>query len=203
MTQETRLTYLILGVVIGFLVTSAVAIVYIHWWRPSEIESYVFSRSKNLLSQAEAAGRSDTLVLGDSIVEGNSLTDLCGTTFAAGIGGGNVADLAKIAPDLIAATRPSRIVVALGTNDVLQRKAEGQAFEKRYLSLLATLPVKPFALVGVLNGPNEFIKRTAASIGAGYVPPIPASMTKDGIHPTLPGLKLWRDRVAHFCQVSR
>ncbi|HEX8418538.1 MAG TPA: SGNH/GDSL hydrolase family protein [Sphingomonas sp.] len=199
MTQETRLTYLILGVVIGFLVTSAVAFGYIHWWKPSAIESYVFSRSKNLLSQAQATGKVDTLVIGDSIVEGNSLTDLCGVTFGAGVGGGNVADLTKIAPDLIAATRPDRIVVALGTNDVLQRKAEGQAFEQRYLALLASLPVKPFALVGVLNGPNDFIQRTASAIGAAYVTPLPANLLKDGIHPNLAGLKVWRDQVARAC----
>lgn len=199
MTQETRLTYLILGAVIGFLVTSAVAFAYIRLWQPSAIESYVSSRSNNLLSQAQAAGKSDTLVLGDSIVEGNSLTGLCGSTFAAGIGGGSVVDLAKVAPDLIAATRPGHIVVALGTNDVLEKKAEGLEFEKRYLSLLASLPVKPFALVGVLNGPNDFIKRTASAIGAAYIAPLPVSLLKDGIHPNLAGLKVWRDRVARAC----
>jgi lysophospholipase L1-like esterase len=199
MKPERHAPYILAGVAIGFLLTSAVSIAYIHWWLPSPASEYIRNRSVHLVSQAQAAGKADTLVLGDSIVEENALDDLCGRTFAAGIGGATVADLAKIAPALVAATHPRRIVLALGTNDVLRRIGEGSPFRERYLSLLASLSVKPFALVGVANGQNDFIRRTASTIGATYVPPIVPALTSDGIHPTLPGRKLWKARVARAC----
>lgn len=199
MNQGGRTVFLVLGIAIGFFVTSAAAVVYVRWCQPTSIAEYVRTRSIHIVSQAEAAGKADTLVLGDSIVEGNSLDGVCGRTFAAGVGGGTVADLAKITPALVAATQPNRIVVALGTNDVLQRKADGLPFRQRYLALLGSLPVKPFALVGVANGPNDFIQRTASKIGAAYIPPIAASLTRDDIHPALPGRKLWKKRIARVC----
>jgi hypothetical protein len=196
---EHHKAYVLAGAAISFIITSGAAIGYMRWGQPTEMQTYVHYRSINLVSQAEAFGKVDTLVLGDSIVEGNALDGLCGRTFAAGVGGGGVEDLNRIVPALLAATTPHSIVVALGTNDVLEHKGEGQPFRDRYAHLISTLPVKPFALVGIAQGQNEFIRHVAYKIGAVFIPPIAPALTKDGIHPTRPGLKLWRERVSAVC----
>ena len=158
--------------------------------------SYESQREKFVLVQAAVEGPVDTLVLGDSITESNDLDGLCGTTFAAGIGGAKIADIRRVAPTLIHLTHPKRIVLAIGTNDAW---GESKSFRSDYDELLSSLPMKPSILVGIHNGDNAFIAAQARKIGAAYVPPIPANMTWDSYHPTPDGARLWRSNVARAC----
>jgi len=161
--------------------------------------SYESQREKFVLVQAELMNPSDTIVLGDSITETNVLDGLCGKTFAAGIGGALIDDMQRLAPTLIAKSGARMAVLAIGTNDVIDRKPR---FDDRYRKLLDSLPVKPFALVGVHNGDNAFIVSEAHRIGAAYVPPLPTNLTRDGIHPNAQGARWWKARVAAACPRS-
>jgi lysophospholipase L1-like esterase len=152
-----------------------------------------------MLARAAQTGKVDTVVLGDSIAEMNDLDALCGTTFNAGVGGAAIEDVRGFAPAVLGMTRPARIVLAVGTNDVLLGGRHLARFQVDYAALVDSLPVRPFALVGVDHGDNRFIQAEAGRIGAAYVPPVAKAMTRDGIHPTDAGLKLWRERVAAAC----
>lgn len=156
-------------------------------------------REPFVLVQAEIVGPVDTLIVGDSIVETNVIGDVCGKTFAAGIGGATLSDLTRVVPALVKFSRPKMLVVAAGTNDMLQGHGFGATFENRYRALLGILPVRPFALIGVQGGDNTFIANTARSIGARYIAPVPKATTRDGIHPDARGARIWRDRVVSAC----
>jgi lysophospholipase L1-like esterase len=166
---------------------------------PETREALVAQRESGMLARAALAGTVDTVALGDSITEMNALDDLCGTTFNAGVGGATINDLRRFVPGVLKATRPTRIVLAVGTNDVLLGGERVAQFRANYLALLDSLPVRPFALVGVDRGDDAFIQTEANRIGAAYVPPVAKSLTYDGIHPTRAGLKLWRERVRAVC----
>ncbi len=180
-------------------VIAAALVVHLRRPVPETRESYIAERETNMLARAAQTGKVDTIVLGDSIAEMNKLDDLCGATFNAGVGAAAIEDLRRFAPAVVRMTRPSHIVLAVGTNDVLLGGAHVARFRADYAALVDSLPVAPFALVGVDRGDNQFIKSEADRIGATYVPPIAGSMTYDGIHPTAAGLKLWRERVGAAC----
>jgi lysophospholipase L1-like esterase len=152
-----------------------------------------------MLARLRQTGKVETVVLGDSIAEMNDLDRLCGTTFNAGVAGAAIEDLPRFAPTVLRATRPTKIVLAVGTNDVLLGGPYITRFRADYVALVNGLPVRPFALVGVDRGDNQFIAAEAQRIGAVYVPPLARSMTYDGVHPNPAGLKLWRARVAATC----
>lgn len=80
-----------------------------------------------------------TLVFGDSLVEGTAIDTLCGeTALAAGAWGARLADIAAIAPAIVEAARPKRVVVAVGINDAVRaRKTDPTAFAAAYRALVA------------------------------------------------------------------
>jgi lysophospholipase L1-like esterase len=198
MSRARRLSYaILLAALIGLCV--AVYLRRVAATTPQTRESYVAERERRMQARAIQAGKVDTVVLGDSITEMNALDGLCGTTFNAGVGGAAIDDLRRWTPNVLKVTRPTRIALAIGTNDVLAGGARVVQFRASYAALLDSLPVRPFALVGVDRGDNRFIRAEADRIGAAYVPPVARSLTYDGIHPTPAGLRLWRARVAATC----
>ena len=188
----------VLIVTVLALVAAAI-VIHLRNAAPETRETSIAERSTNMLTRAVQTGKVDTVVLGDSIAEMNNLDELCGTTFNAGVGGAAIEDLRRVAPAVLRSTRPTHIVLAIGTNDVLLGGDHVRHFRANYAALVDSLPVAPFALVGVGQGDNQFIQAEAEWIGAAYVPPIAKSMTYDGIHPTAAGLKLWRERVGAAC----
>ena len=158
------------------------------------------SWERDVLVEAQRTGKVDTVALGDSITQMIPLDNLCGRTFNAGVSGATIDDVRRMAPSFLAATHPGYIVLGIGTNDVLKGGEFAARFRASYSALLASLPVKPFALVGVANGDNGFIAGEAARIGAAYIPPLPRSVTwDDGIHPDTQGQIVWRSRVEKVC----
>jgi lysophospholipase L1-like esterase len=167
--------------------------------RPQTRESYIAEHEAGMLARAAQTGKVDTVALGDSITEMNTLDGLCGRTFNAGVGGAAISDLRRFAPAVLKLARPSHIVLAIGTNDVLLGRTHLAGFRASYAALVDSLPVRPFALVGVDRGDNQFIKAEAGRIGAAYIPPVAKSLTYDGIHPSAAGRRLWRERIAAVC----
>lgn len=158
------------------------------------------SWERDVLAEAQRTGKVDTIALGDSITQMIQLDNLCGRTFNAGVSGATIDDVRRMAPSFLAATHPDYVVLAIGTNDVLRGGEFAARFRSNYSALLASLPIKPFALLGVANGDNGFIAAEAAKIGAAYIPPLPRGLTwDDGIHPNTPGGMVWRSRVEKVC----
>jgi lysophospholipase L1-like esterase len=194
----TRARIITLALVLAAVAAVAI-IIYLRRTAPETREAYIAERETSMLARAAQTGKVDTVVLGDSIAEMNELDDLCGATFNAGVGGAAIEDLRRFAPAVIRMTRPARIVLAVGTNDVLLGGPHVARFRTAYAALIDSLPIAPFVLVGVERGDNAFIRSEAERIGAAYVPPVARSLTYDGVHPTAAGLKLWRERVGAAC----
>lgn len=87
-----------------------------------------------------------TIVFGDSLVEGTAIDTLCGEpALAAGAWGARLADIAAIAPPIVAAARPKRVVVAVGINDAIRaRPTDPAAFAATHRAL-----VEPWRAAGL------------------------------------------------------
>jgi len=160
------------------------------------------------------------VVLGDSIVELQSFTTLCGLpVFNAGISGATTAQVARKAAVIVKAARPAIVVVAVGINDmaIAQRTPE-DVWEAQYRDLLASLKAPRIIVMGIqpvepakrwgqifetaaIGRDNEALARIAAAAGAVYVPPWPSAegLTFDGVHPTADGDRRWQASIAPAC----
>ncbi|RDC61368.1 hypothetical protein HME9302_02590 [Alteripontixanthobacter maritimus] len=76
--------------------------------------SYAKTRAGFVVQEAQQVGKVDTLVIGDSLIEQTYFPDRCGSVFAAGIGGARVRDFQAIIDELLSATQPDTVIVALG-----------------------------------------------------------------------------------------
>jgi lysophospholipase L1-like esterase len=137
------------------------------------------------------------VVIGDSITEMSRLPEMIGDkpVVNAGIGGATISDFEVIAPHLIAGSKPSLIVIALGTND-----AGSGTIQQDYTALLSRLKTLAPRLLAVgvmrLDGSdliNAQIRAAADSEGVQFIQmPTPEGSTlADGIHLNAAGYRLW------------
>ncbi|SFR86158.1 SGNH/GDSL hydrolase family protein [Sphingomonas jatrophae] len=185
-----------LGLVTGFILALR------PWQQPRS--DYTALREDFVRSNLELAMPADTLVLGDSVSESVNFEQVCGTTFNAGIGGAKVPDAARLAPLALARIRPRTVILAIGTNHFWDGPALTDAFRRDYLALARSLPGRKI-IVGVPNSApaSAFMRQVAAELGASYVAPLTGKLTRDGVHLTIAGARLYRDRIAAACAMTR
>lgn len=161
------------------------------------------------------------IVLGDSITEASTLPrSLCGHAVVnAGLDGASTkSELGTWLIEVLNGRRAAAILIALGTNDALQGRAQ-EAFEANYRSLLAQLNAATDRLV-VLGIPgielrgrmteayraetmerivafNAALPGLAARSGGTFaaLPPMPTPHTIDGVHLDAAGYTVWEDAV--------
>lgn len=165
---------------------------------------YADNRAPFVIQLAEQFGQADTLILGDSLVEQTNFAQVCGATFNAGIGGARVQDVRAALPQLLSATQPRRVVVAVGANHFAAGEEFG-TFRHQYPLLLDELGAQELVLVGVPNSSeaSHFVRETARARGLNYLPPITAPVKSDGLHHTVEGSLAFRDLVASSCHRSQ
>lgn len=184
---------------------------------PDELATYIAGRGFVLAEQARVAPKGMTLIVGDSIVERAWHRDICGApVFNAGISSAALRDLAPLATALVPILQPSRIILAIGTNDAATGRAvPTAAWIRDYEKLLDTLPGDRVALVaipavepgkrasGLIDGADLAAKNRALLALANrrrlaFAPSISIA-TSDGLHPTAAGAAAWRANVDRHC----
>ncbi len=157
---------------------------------------------------ARQAGPGQMLLVGDSIVEMQALPPLCGlTAINAGISGARSTDLVDFAESAIALTRPSKIVFAVGVNDL--RHGTGlDAWTARTTELIGLWPGKPI-IVGITplkdrdrttaERMNDVLRHLAKARGGVFVTGLTSQETFDGVHPSPAGAKAWQARIDGAC----
>ncbi|WP_157217793.1 SGNH/GDSL hydrolase family protein [Flavisphingomonas formosensis] len=142
------------------------------------------------------------VALGDSIVESVYLSDVCGTSFNAGIGGGKIGDVQFLAESILKRLRPHMILVAVGTNDVWAGAGIAE-FRQKYSELLNHLPVAKTMLMGVPNSAaaSATIRDLAVAHSFTYVAPVtgPGLTVDDGAHLKSLGAIVFRNRIERAC----
>jgi|GEM_PF-826762 len=186
---------------------------------------YHMLRAQTLEGQASKRPAGGVLVLGDSIVELQNFTSLCGLpVFNAGISGLTTDRLAGLAPQLVAAARPRLVVVAIGANDTRRDAAvvPEDRWRAAYRKLLTAAGRRPVIVVGVqpiekdkpgaalFDGPamaarSAVLARIAHAAGAAYVPPLASvqGLTVDGVHLNAEGDRQWQASVEAACEKGK
>ena len=190
-------------------------------WRirqaPTELATYVVGRGYILIEQARNAPKGMTLIVGDSIVERAFHRDACGApVFNAGISSAGLHDLAPLAAELSSILKPTRIILAIGTNDAaVGRVAPVSEWVRDYEKLLSSLPADRVELVAIpavepgkaasaaidiagLAAKNRALRALALRRGVTFAPSV-AMDTSDGLHPTAAGAIAWRENVERQC----
>jgi lysophospholipase L1-like esterase len=190
----------LVGVIVG------VAFGYAHWRKP--IASPIVSRHEVLLWRANDMAPGGVLVLGDSITDRQQIVSLCGVpVFNAAISHAKAEDILPMADALVARTRPSRLVLELGANDLLVADptplARYQAEMERLAGLaprpiIVALPTDPHFLAQAQAG-NAYLRRLASTTGGVFVEPLPTAMTVDGVHLNAPGRMEFKRGVNAAC----
>jgi len=159
--------------------------------------AYIEVQEHLIAQQAEMAGHVDTVIFGDSIASAVLMTNNCGVTFNAARAAADIRAVKNIANDTLQHIDPDKIIIAVGTNDAIRGDGSKPIFQRRYMQMIDSLGQRPFALVGIANDKpaNETVKSIAH-----FVPPVPTSMTSDGIHPGAAGSQLWRSQVEMLCK---
>jgi hypothetical protein len=148
------------------------------------------------------------IVFGDSIVESAPLPpSICGTPIVnAGIGGAGIDYFVRYSKELLGASAPKLIVLAVGINDAHEETL--RSFRSRYQSavtalsqraplVLATIaPVEPgtftqMIMPGALPLLNKTIKDTGEAIIDLNEQMIGSHLTTDGVHLNAKGYALW------------
>jgi hypothetical protein len=174
-----------------------------HRWRQSP--SAAFHQTESIvLARAGDVAPGGIVVLGDSIVEQQQIDRLCGLpVLNAGISGARIGHYVGLTPRVLTLARPSRVVVALGTNDLRGRKPTSPTeFEQQVQQVLAEAGPRPI-VVGVA-GPqakslNNVLAAAARARGGVFVEPPPVDLTSDGVHLSAAGKREWRRRVEAAC----
>lgn len=168
-------------------------------------------RAEIIKSVAHQIDPAQMAVIGDSIVEQQKLPHLCGLeSLNAGMSGARASDIAELALPAIGAARPSRAVLAVGTNDFRDgRPVNGDHWKRNIQVILDQLPARPI-VVGIGDLPNSssqqiaaanlFLAAEASRRRGRFVAPLPANLTIDGIHPSVTGMREWQRRVQAACQ---
>ena len=205
---------------IGLSIMLAVVSAFLAWRLrgcDADAADYIASRAYILVQQGRTAPEGMTLVVADSIVEQAYHRDLCGApVFNAGISSAGLRHLAPLATDLSGILKPSRIILAIGTNDAAAgRRVPTADWIRDYEALLAALPVERIELVAIppvepgkpgsgaidladLADKNRELQSLAARRRIPFAPSAPLP-TRDGIHVDADGAAAWRENVERHC----
>jgi hypothetical protein len=163
---------------------------------------YRASRWEVVHEHAAQAPAGLTLLLGDSLIERQFIPELCGPALNAGVRSATSEDVQAHAGALIAAARPSRVVVNVGVNDA-EAGVDQRTFRANYETILAAIGALPALAVGIPGGGpyDEILRRLAAERGAPYLAwPVDAKFTIDGLHLNVEGAAIWQSAAkAAFC----
>jgi len=157
-------------------------------------------RGLAIQSHLDQIGPGAALVIGDSIVERQAFGTLCGLpVINAGIGRATAEDALAFGPMVSVRAKPAITIVAIGTNDSMQRRASAD-FRRDFRLLLDR--TMPDMVVGVRDPRiDALIQSEADRAGAAYVPPEePAAIqTVDGVHPSPLGARSWQAAIERHC----
>ena len=173
--------------------------------------SYAAGREKALLSHA-AQGDFPVIMVGDSFVELADMPTLCGRrVLNAGVNGAKVADVARLAPSIIANEKPELVIVNVGVNDAHEDSMTPIADIKRDLALIARtaeavgarvlfLGVAPLSGRGLSAGFDQgHARKINAVVRELGGRPVPVLDSDDGLHPNAAGYRVWRSVIAPNC----
>ncbi len=189
-------------------------------------------REMAILSQAAEIDHPVTLMLGDSLTELAYLPSICqDTIFNAGVGNATLANTFALAQRVLKLIKPSKIIIAVGTNDA-QTTIETplEVFASQYKSLieasraegaeLYVANIPPIASTGrqIIDQShilelNRIIENVAKTTGTplidffGGMQPVngflPINLTViDGVHLTPAGYKLWLHTLSSICPLG-
>lgn len=184
--------------------------------------SYMLTRQTMLLRQAEQAAPVDTVIIGDSIVDGMYLGKAGGNIFLAGIGGSGVGDWLTFAPKLAQVLDAKLLIIALGVNDAVKGLVDTKHFYADYsklclslreqgtkLALASILPVEQGKIFGdeifdskAIREFNLIIEELALENGFDFINfftvfadadgLMPHGLTTDGVHLTKKAYTRWK-----------
>jgi lysophospholipase L1-like esterase len=179
--------------------------------------AYIHQRAKVLTEEAQREEAGHVLLVGDSISERSGVHQLCGRdVFNVGISGAKLSDMHDLAIQLAEATKPSRVFVAIGTNDAKAADATDAAeWAREYTAMVRNFAPTPVVLVPApviepgKQWSSEFSEASLARLNA-LLPAIakatgarilsrPVVETADGVHPTKKGAADWRAPLKGGC----
>ncbi|MDC7675197.1 SGNH/GDSL hydrolase family protein [Asticcacaulis machinosus] len=172
-------------------------------------------RVKAVISQASQV-QAETLIVGDSLTEFAYLPELCGASVLnAGISSATIQDASTWTRSLIEASKPKRVVFALGTNNaklaesktpvpmVMQTYAalidEAKGHDIYVATLPAVSPERPGFDATHIKALNEGIKTLAAEKGVTLIDLDRELPMTDGVHLTSEGYAIWRTQLNAVC----
>ena len=166
------------------LCSGGVASGYARWH--GKVRPYPEIRSQRIETLAATYPVFDTLLLGDSIGEGITLSGACGSTFNAAISYNQSRDVHMIG-------NPKRVVLFIGANDWPHQ------YQNDVSALLKRLP-RPLVFVDTSRSPETkaFAARLARRMGVRLVSTVGIE-TIDGVHPTITGARALKARVEQAC----
>jgi lysophospholipase L1-like esterase len=191
-------------------------------------QGHFYLRELAILSQAAEIDHPVALMLGDSITEFAYLPSICrGTILNAGVAGATLANTFDLSQRILKLIRPSKIIIAIGTNDAQTAiETSPDIFASRYGSLvekaratgaeLYVANIPPIALEGqrVVDPTrilklNQIIENVSKATDAplidlfGGMQPVngflPSALTTDGIHLTPAGYNRWLRTLSSVC----
>ena len=181
---------------------------------------YNARRSRILGFQAANLPPGGAVVLGDSIVELQIFSTLCGRpVLNAGMSGIKTGELADQAPGILAQAHPSLVILAVGANDLTRStQTPTDQWRRDYARLLRAVGKTPLMIMGIqpfeqgkiYSGKidpagrrieNVLLPQIASAAGAIYVPPLSSAdgLTSDGVHPNREGARHWQASVEAAC----
>jgi lysophospholipase L1-like esterase len=187
--------------VVGIAVGIISSILYPHVRLCSDVPCDHFNARvwaiENIVSQKGTLPR--YLAIGDSITEAAALPNICGrSAINAGIAGATIRTFDRLARYLADLAQPDFIVMALGTNDALQNRAD--VFQERLSTLVRSLNLWPVILVPLPPGQGvKNVNLFNAAIDSMQVIKVPALdnvETTDGVHLTALAYVAWKDSIA-------
>lgn len=164
-------------------------------------------RRHEVIREAQTFPAGQALLIGDSITQAMSISELCGLkVLNAGIISTRVEDWTRLAPYLVAKTRPRIVVYALGVNDADDLiKFDPGTWARTYGRLRApggyvmgVWPIEPLKNPAFLPARVAAMNRLLAN-QRGYIEPDSGNFTRDGVHLTRSGKRLWRQRLETIC----
>ena len=168
-------------------------------WRKATVGSDRKSyRALVIQEQAQQLTSGTVLILGDSLIERQRITTICGEqTLNAGIGSATSADLVALLRTL-GTVKPSRVIVNVGANDVEQHVPLNE-LSRNVEKLIEPFSGRPILIVGVPGGgdADHALETVARTHSAAFMPwPVDApGDTVDGLHLNASGAAKWQAAV--------
>jgi lysophospholipase L1-like esterase len=144
-------------------------------------------------------------MIGDSITEFADLPEICGRKpINAGLTGATTATFRASAKKFAEHSQPDFVVIALGTNDAIQKQGEG--FRARFEELLSTLKKWKIIVVPVPPSPSvpdiDRFNKDIASLPVQMAANLERAETTDGVHLAASSYEVWKKNLLDAAQGS-